>query len=309
MASETPEYLGIFDIFYNPFKGFVDNIWNHPIYLVEIGVLAFIVWKIYTRIKGTQAEQLLKGILVIIAALILSKAFHLEIISRVLENLVSVVLVGLVVIFQPELRRILGYLGQSGFGRTIFSFNAEGDIKKVVDSILEAVKHLSKKHIGALIVLEDTPSTDTFLEVGTPINSDLTTELILTIFHPNTPLHDGAIVVSGGKIIAAGVLLPLTEDPKLSWQYGTRHRAAIGMSEVSTSLCIVISEETGEISVARSGVLKKYSEIEDLRRVIEEIYEKHYAPKRKGETAQPLLPGILTSDISKLSNIFAGMKK
>lgn len=297
----------ILDIIYKPFEEFINNFWLHPIYLVEIAVLAFIVWRIYLRIKGTQAEQLLKGILVIVAALLLSKAFHLEIISRVLENLVSVVLVGLVVIFQPELRRILGYLGQSGvFARNIFSFSSESEVKEVIDSIIEAVKHLSKTHTGALIVLEDLPSAETYLEVGTPVNADLSVELVLTIFHPNTPLHDGAIVVNGKKIIAAGVLLPLTEDPKLSWQYGTRHRAAIGMSELSNSICIVVSEETGDVSMAKSGTLKKFTDLLELRSSISEIYEKHYPSKKKVDQK---FHEMVMPDFSKISNIFTGSKK
>jgi diadenylate cyclase len=294
---------------YNPIRDFVQNFGEHPIYLVEIAVLAFIVWRVYLRIKGTQAEQLLKGILVIVAALLLSKAFHLEIISRVLENLVSVVLVGLVVIFQPELRRILGYLGQSSmFTRNILDFNAEGDIKNLIYSITEAVNHLSKTHTGALIVLEESPSAETYLEVGTPVNADVSPELILTIFHPHTPLHDGAIVINGTKIIAAGVLLPLTEDPKLSWQYGTRHRAAIGMSEISNSLCIVVSEETGDISVAKSGVLKKYTSIEEFSQGLTETLEKIYPQKKKVDLSSAKLHEMLPSDF-KILNIFSGMKK
>ncbi|MGD9579829.1 MAG: diadenylate cyclase CdaA [Vampirovibrionia bacterium] len=309
MTNTFPDLINVFDFIFNPFKGFVTNIWEHPIYLVEICVLAFIVWKIYSRIKGTQAEQLLKGILVIIAAWILSNAFHLVIISKVLENLVSVVLVGLVVIFQPELRRILGYLGQTGvFSRNIFSFDSEDDIKNLVNSLCEAVKHLSKKHVGALIVLEESPSAEAFLEVGTPVNADVSTELILTIFHPNTPLHDGAIVINGTKIIAAGVLLPLTEDPKLSWQYGTRHRAAIGMSELSNSLCIVVSEETGEVSMAKHGVLKKYPEIADLSAALKEVYDSLYSPKAKSEVTTPAFQNILQQDITKISKIFSSKK-
>ncbi|MEW5822414.1 MAG: diadenylate cyclase CdaA [Cyanobacteriota bacterium] len=309
MPFNIPEYLNVFDFIYKPFEGFVDQIWMKPINIFQIALLAFIVWKIYTRIKGTQAEQLLKGILVIVFALILSQAFQLEIISKVLENLVSVVLVGLVVIFQPELRRILGYLGQTGvFSKNIFGFGTESDIKRLIGLVCEAIKHLSKKHIGALIVLEDTASPETFLEVGTPLNADISTELILTIFHPNTPLHDGAIVVNGNKIVAAGVLLPLTEDPKLSWQYGTRHRAAIGMSEISTAMCIVVSEETGEVSLAKEGVLKKYSDIEEMKRVLEETYTKAYSSKQKGDPSNTF-QDILSSDITKLSNILPGKKK
>lgn len=300
----------LLNFIYNPFRGFLENFWHNPLYLLEIAVLAFLVWRIYLRIKGTHAEQLLKGILVIIAAMLISRAFNLTIISRVLEHLVNIVLVGTVVIFQPELRRMLGYLGQSGvFAKNILSFNSENEIKQLINSVVEAVKHLSKTHTGALIVLEDTPTPESYLEVGTPINADVSIELILTIFHPNTPLHDGAIVINANKIVAAGILLPLTEDPKLSWQYGTRHRAAIGVTEISSSLCIVVSEETGEVSMAKEGVLKKFTDLEELKKTIEEIYVKNIPNKKKGESSSSKLQEILPSDFSRISNIHPGIKK
>ena len=147
------------------------------------------------------------------------------------------------------------------------------------------------------------------MEIGTPLNADISVELILTIFHPNTPLHDGSIVISGKKIVAAGVLLPLTEDPKLSWQYGTRHRAAIGVTEISNSLCIVVSEETGEISIARDGILKKHTEVDELKKVLEDLYDKFYPVKKKPEESNSKLHNILNSDVSSLSNIFSSTKK
>jgi diadenylate cyclase len=288
-------YHKLLSFLIEPFRGIIQLLWEkpifslsekYPVYLIqflEVAVLAFIVWRVFKFIKGTQAEQLLKGILVIVAALIFTKAVHLEIIGRVLESLVNVVLLGLVVIFQPELRRILGYLGQSGiFARDIFNVNTENDTTLVINSLVEAIKHLSKTHTGALIVLEGATSTDAYiLEVGTMLNADVSVELILTLFHPNTPLHDGAVVINGEKIVAAGVLLPLTEDPKLSWQYGTRHRAAIGMSQKSNSFCLVVSEETGEISIARAGTLKKFVDTEELRKGLEAAYRKLYSTKKK----------------------------
>ena len=129
---------------------------------------------------------------------------------------------------------------------------------------------MSKTHTGALIVFQNDLS-NTYKDVGTILNADVSTELILTIFHVNTPLHDGAIVISGSKIISAGVLLPLTEDPKLSWKYGTRHRAAIGMSENSNAACLVVSEETGDVSITMDGTLKKYDDIPTLKADLENI--------------------------------------
>lgn len=244
-----------------------------PVNIIEFLVLGFLVYKIYRYIAGTQAEQLLKGILMLLSALLLSKLFNFQIIGKVLESVVNIVIFSLVVIFQPELRRFLGYLGQRGFfSRTSFTAGTDSDIIDIIKSIADAVKHLSKSHTGALIVFSDTPGTVSTPEVGTKLNAKISTELLLTIFHPNTPLHDGAVVISGDKIHSSGVLLPLTEDPKLSWQYGTRHRAAIGMSEISDASCIVVSEETGKISLAQEGKLIEIKDIEHLKKELGFIY-------------------------------------
>jgi len=243
----------------------------HFVNIFELLILGFVIFIIYRHISGTHAEQLLKGILMLLLALLLSKLFNLQIIGKVLESVVNIVIFSLVVIFQPELRRFLGYLGQRGFfSKTAFIIDLDSDVKDIIEDILNAVKHLSKSHTGALIVFQNTMDSST--EVGTKLNAKISTELLLTIFHPNTPLHDGAVVISGDKILASGVLLPLTEDPKLSWQYGTRHRAAIGMSEVSDAVCLVVSEETGNISIANGGELKLVESLDDLKTELEHVY-------------------------------------
>jgi len=250
-------------------------VWNFELlkHLVELFVLGFIIFKIYRYITGTHAEQLLKGILMLLVALLMSKLFNLTIIGKVLESVVNIVIFSLVVIFQPELRRFLGYLGQRGFfTKASFVTDIESDVKEIIEQVLNAIKHLSKSHTGALIVFQNNEGMESTLEVGTTLNAKITTELLLTIFHPNTPLHDGAVVINGDKILASSVLLPLTEDPKLSWQYGTRHRAAIGMSEVSDATCLVVSEETGHISVANSGKLIQIEGLDHLRSELEFIY-------------------------------------
>jgi len=243
----------------------------HVVNIFELLILGFVIFIIYRHISGTHAEQLLKGILMLLLALLLSKLFNLQIIGKVLESVVNIVIFSLVVIFQPELRRFLGYLGQKGFfAKTAFITDLDSDVRDIIDQIINSVKHLSKSHIGALIVFQNT--TDSSIEVGTKLNAKISTELLLTIFHPNTPLHDGAVVISGDKILASGVLLPLTEDPKLSWQYGTRHRAAIGMSEVSDAVCLVVSEETGNISLANNGHLAPIETLDELKVELEHIY-------------------------------------
>ena len=141
----------------------------------------------------------------------------------------------------------------------------------IIKEIIEAVKYLTKTKTGALMVFQKGMNAGVYNDVGTKLDALISTELILTIFHPNTPLHDGAMVIENNKIHSAGVLLPLTEDPKLSWRYGTRHRAAIGMSEVSDAACLVVSEETGDVSVCMDGILKKYDDLTTLKTDLESI--------------------------------------
>jgi diadenylate cyclase len=164
---------------------------------------------------------------------------------------------------------------------------------RAVKHVLESVRFLSKKKIGALIVLESEEaetSSAHYLEQGTPIQAQLSAELLLTIFHPNTPLHDGAVVISNDQVIAAaGVLLPLTEDPNLSWRYGTRHRAAIGLTEVSTAHCIVISEETGNISYVSGGKLVKLTQADDLGPFLEQFYQVEPQPAENADFANLLM--------------------
>ncbi|HSA05914.1 MAG TPA: diadenylate cyclase CdaA [Candidatus Gastranaerophilales bacterium] len=260
------------------------NVQMRPINILEIFILGFIVYRIYKFIAGSHAEQLLKGILTLILALIMSKVFNLQIISKVLESVVNIVIFSLVVIFQPELRRILGYLGQKGFlNKHIINADSEYDINTIIDEIIDAVKHLSKSHTGALIVFYNSSEMENVLEVGTKLNSVISAELILTIFHPNTPLHDGAVVIKQDRIHASGVLLPLTENPKLSWQYGTRHRAAIGMSEISDATCLVVSEETGNISIAQGGTLTIISSLDQLKSELEFLYGLSESVKEKSD--------------------------
>ncbi len=255
------------------FQPFFDNIAQLSVVnVLELVIISFVIYKIYKYITGSQAAQLLKGILMLVIALFLTKVFKLYLIGKVLESVLSIIIFSLVVIFQPELRRLLGYLGQSGnINRNFFNFGQKKESKNVVNEIVEAVRHLSKSHTGALIVIETQKAYENYTEVGIRMDSQISTELLLTIFHPNTPLHDGAVVIKNDRIAAAGVLLPLTEDPNLSWQYGTRHRAAIGMSECSESICVVVSEETGGISLVKTGKLKKMSSCDELKTELEEL--------------------------------------
>ena len=244
---------------------------------IEIFIIALILFVFYKKfIKNTQSEKFLKGAFFLVFIWIFSEILirlDLKILGVFLKSIVALISLSLIVIFQPELRRFLGFLGEVDFVNKLFgnSSKSEGDKRiDVLKEIIEAVKYFSKSHTGALIVFQNDLS-NTYYDVGTTLNADVSTELLLTIFHTNTPLHDGAVVISGEKIISAGVLLPLTDDPKVSWKYGTRHRAAIGMSEVSDATCLVVSEETGDVSITVDGTLKKYDDIVSLKADLEII--------------------------------------
>ena len=244
---------------------------------IQIAILTGLLLFLYRKfIKNTSSEKFVKGLLFLVFAWIFSEVLiriNITIIGMFLKTVVMLVSLSLIVIFQPELRRFLGFLGQVDFISRLFTSNSSKINNKKIDvvkELIESVKYLSKSHTGALIVFQSDLS-NTYYDVGTKLNADLSTELLLTIFHVNTPLHDGAVVINGDKIISAGVLLPLTEDPKLSWKYGTRHRAAIGMTEVSDSACLVVSEETGDVSIAMDGNLKKYEDLVTLKSDLESI--------------------------------------
>lgn len=241
--------------------------------IIEIIILVLILWYAYRKyIKGTPSENLVRGIFVLIFMWIFSELLikiNLQIFGMFLKTLVSIVIFGLIVIFQPELRRFLGYIGQNNFfSKVIFGrkhFCTKMQKTDIVKELIETIKYLSKSKTGGLIVLQRGATPVNHSDVGTKLNAQVSQELLLTIFYPSTPLHDGAVIIEGDKILSAGVLLPLTEDPKLSWRYGTRHRAAIGITESCDCACIVVSEETGDVSIAIDGSLKKYEDLGQLK--------------------------------------------
>lgn len=246
---------------------------------IQVLIIILILTYLYIKfIKNTQAEKMIRGILFFtIAAWAFSGILiylKFEILGQIAQYLLTGILFSLVIVFQPELRKLLVHLGQTKFvAKNFFAFKTGNSEQKTntAKEITEAVKYCSRVKRGALIVIQKTEDKTLYNEVGTTINADISAELILTIFFPNTPLHDGAMVIHEDKILAAGVLLPLTEDPKLSWRYGTRHRAAIGASEISDSTCIIVSEETGDISIAINGILRKYEDIATFKQDLEKI--------------------------------------
>ena len=247
---------------------------------IQILLIVGIVLLFYKRyIQHTNSEKFVRGLLFLFFSWIFSEIlimFNLKILGTFFEYTIALIALSLIVIFQPELRRFLWYLGQPGFfSKTFLGFNHHNSNKDenidVVKELVEAVKYLTKTKTGALIVLQNDVSPSAYSDVGTKINADVSAELILTIFHPNTPLHDGAMVIKDNKILSSGVLLPLTENPQLSWKYGTRHRAALGLTEINDSACIVVSEETGDVSICMDGSLKKYDDLVTFKEDLEKI--------------------------------------
>ncbi|HEY9714036.1 MAG TPA: diadenylate cyclase CdaA [Chroococcales cyanobacterium] len=241
---------------------------------LQIVIICYGVIWIWRRIVGTQAERLVKGLLVLIGICALSYIFGFELVNGILQRLIPIAVMALLVIFQPEIRRGLGYLGRMKTFKLDFALpNPEDEkVKNDIAQIIGAVRELSRTRVGALIVVEPPHGERDYLSPGTTVNADITSTLLLTIFFPKSPLHDGAVILRQHKIIAAGVILPMTLDPKLSYKYGTRHRAAIGLSEIYDGLCIVVSEETGSISAASRGMLVRYNNADDLADPLSYIY-------------------------------------
>ncbi len=241
--------------------------------IVDMAIVAFVFYKIYTLIKETRAEQLIKGIIVLLIATKVSEWFKLFTINWVLQKTMTVGVLALLIVFQPELRRGLEHIGRSGFITKPFVEIKKENFDSVIDEIVDAVASLSRQKIGALIVIERETGLNEVVETGRKINGIVSSELLINIFIPNTPLHDGAVIIKENILKAASCLLPLTENMDLNRELGTRHRAAIGVTENSDCVTIVVSEETGAISIADNGELLRYIDTNTLTHILRNIYE------------------------------------
>jgi diadenylate cyclase len=238
---------------------------------VDILIIAYVVYRLFVWIRGTRAVQLIKGIIVLIGAMLLAEYFKLYTIRWILANLQTMLLVALPVVFQPELRRALEQIGRGRFFSQSLSSLPEEDMSKVIQEIIKAVKVLARNKIGALIVIERETGLNDYVESGIRINGILSSEFLINIFIPNTPLHDGAVIVRGDRVLAAGCFLPLTDSQDLSTELGTRHRAAIGITENSDAVVVVVSEETGILSLANDGKLTRYLDETTLKEMLVEL--------------------------------------
>lgn len=243
--------------------------------LIDIAILAVLIYQIAKILRETRAMQLLKGILILLGVLLLSDLLNLNALNYILGNTVQAGLFAVVVIFQPELRNMLERMGRSKAGK-IFDVVAgqSGNDKttEVIDELCEAANNMSKTKTGALIVIERSTRLGDVIRTGSVVNADVSAALLENIFAPNTPLHDGAVIVRGDRIHTAGCLLPLTSNPNLSRELGTRHRAALGVSEASDAMVVVVSEETGKISIAINGTLTRNLDKDSLKRALERVF-------------------------------------
>lgn len=232
--------------------------------IVDILVVTFFLYKLYQMLKNTRAASLIKGLVILLLAALVSNWLNLHVINWLLEKSMTVMLVALPVVFQPELRRALEQLGRGRFFRKSIALD-DAEMESMLSAVESAAMYMSRAKTGALIVFERETGLDDYAETGIPIDAVITNELLLNMFIVNTPLHDGAVIICGNRIKAAGCLLPLTEARNLSKELGTRHRAALGLSEQTDALILVVSEETGTISLARGGALQRYLTGEDLK--------------------------------------------
>ncbi len=223
--------------------------------ILDIAIVAFVIYKGTKLVRETRAVQLIKGIIILLLAMQVSGWFSLNAINFLLVNTVQVGMVALLVVFQPELRRALEKVGRSSIGKIINSSGSENDT--TIANVVTAMQAMQSTKTGALIVFEREIKLADVAKTGITINSDVSPELLINIFVPNTPLHDGAVIIGDNRIKAAACFLPLTQDNTLSQELGTRHRAAIGITEVADCVVAVVSEETGRISVAVNGKIDR----------------------------------------------------
>ncbi len=244
------------------------NIFNILRVIVDITLVWYVFYKLIMLLRGTKAIQLLKGIFVVLFIYLISHILKLQTVQVMIEQIIVWGPVALIVLFQPELRRALEQIGRGSF----FSRNRQSEeeiLNQTIDALVTSSIYMGKRRIGALITIERETNMGDYIETGIAIQGQLSHQLLTNIFVPNTPLHDGAVIINDDQIIAAACYLPLSESPFISKELGTRHRAAMGISEVSDALTIIVSEETGNISYTRNGELHRDispDELKDLLR-------------------------------------------
>lgn len=240
--------------------------------IIDILIVAFVIYKLMGLIKQTRAQQLMKGVIVLVAAAFFSGLFNLHTLNWILKGAVTLGAVAILVVFQPELRRALEYMGRSKFVKAPLKQMDKEKGKQITSHIVRAVENFSKDRVGALIVFEKETILSDIMESGTIVDAEISEQLLGNIFYEGSPLHDGAVIIRDGRLYAAGCVLPLTRSNTISKELGTRHRAGIGITENSDALTIIVSEETGIISMASEGQLSRFLDIKTVEKTLLNMY-------------------------------------
>lgn len=252
--------------------------------IIDILVVAFIIYGIITMIQTTGAARIAKSIVIILALTVLTQLLNMYLMNYLLDKILEIGLIALVIMFQPELRRMLEKLGSKSFREVLSMKEEQREIDRVISQTVSACETMSRERTGVLIVFERDTSLMDYQKSGTVIDAQVSSELLRNIFFTKAALHDGAVIIRNERIAAAGCVLPLTQNRNISSDLGTRHRAAIGMSEVSDAVVVIVSEETGTISVAVSGMLKRHLAPQTL----EKLLLNELAPKTEEKTWNPV---------------------
>ncbi|AQL56779.1 diadenylate cyclase CdaA [Abyssicoccus albus] len=247
------------------------TLWDVVIGIIDLCIVWYVFYLIITVVRGTKAIQLLKGILFILIGKVVSDILNLTTTTSIFNTLLEWGFLVIIILFQPEIRRALEQLGRGSLFRSS-NVNKSTERETLVEEMMKSIKYMAKRRIGALIVFEKETGLKDYIETGIPINGKITSELLINIFIPNTPLHDGAMIIQGNEIATAASYLPLSDSPKIQKSLGTRHRAAVGISEITDAFTLVISEETGNVSVTHDGKLYKEVNYEEL----EVLLNKHW---------------------------------
>lgn len=239
--------------------------------IIDIAIIAFITYKLFSLLRNTRAEQVMKGFIFVLIFASVADIFNLNTVSWLMNQFLTVALIFIIVVFQPELRSALERIGRR---KNFFVSDSYNKNERSIDELVSAMSSLSRQKIGALVVLERDVGLNDIIESGTNLSAEISSELLINIFIPNTPLHDGAVIIRNDIIEAAACYLPLTSSNTVSKELGTRHRAAIGISEKSDCVVIVVSEETGTISLVENGIINRYFDDESLKdRLMKELVE------------------------------------
>lgn len=284
-------------------KTLQDNPTNLFLFILDIAIVIFVFGKVFKIVKDSRAWQLLKGLILVILIMAISSLCHLYILNYILTSLLTYGIF-FVVLFQPELRRVFEQLGSNKIAK-FFGFNDDYITKTKEDiyKVAIAASELAKQHIGALIVIERDINIKDIISTGISMDAEISPQLLVNIFTPNTPLHDGAVVISGGRIKASACMLPLANDNDIARELGTRHRAAIGISKESDAITVVVSEETGKISITKDGVLIADVKEETLKKIlIKNLITKPINSGRKRDKLKNL-PNKIKSNLKKQKDV------